>query len=158
MGVTAKRNEWNFRIFAFYLWSQLRQVFKSWTKNCIFKIQIKVASTKMVSNICYVMLLRVDRSFRSFGKKLSPKYLVIIRMFGPKCCWKCQFKGFIVKIRFIWSLLDHYLIMINFLGFGNFASYNFFRSSETRNVHIRRMASMIRLNALTGRLWTSLHP
>ena len=128
---------------------------KAVQKTAFLKFKLKLRQQKWCQTFA---MLRVDRSFRSFGKKLSPKYLVIIRMFGPKCCWKCQFKGFIVKIQLIWSLLDHYLIMINFLGFENFASYNFFRSSETRNVHIRRMASMIRLNALTGRLWTSLHP
>ena len=83
----------------------MRQFFKSLTKNCIFEIKLKIASAKIVSNICYVTLFRVElreEPFWSFGKKLPPEYLVIIRKCGSKYCWKGQFKDFtVVKIQFI---------------------------------------------------------
>ena len=47
----------------------------------IFQIKIKIASTKIVPNIYYITLFRVEfreQPFWSFGKKLPPEYLVII--------------------------------------------------------------------------------
>ena len=107
----------------------MRQFLKSWTKKCIFEIKIKIASTNIMPNICYGTLFRVEfreQPFWSFGKKLPPEYLVLIRKCGSKYCWKGQFKGFtVVKIQFIWSLFDHYLIIINFAGSGISASSNY---------------------------------
>ena len=83
----------------------MRQFFKSLTKNYIFEIKLKIASTKIVSNICYVTLFRAElreQPFWSFGIKLPPEYLVIIRKCESKYCSKGQFNGFtVVKIQFI---------------------------------------------------------